>query len=176
MAKRTRATHTLCSLRPDSARSVQGSSFFVRLRASLPKNESSRLHLRMTYREKSRLVLFPQLHCLAEAEKGKIECSDCVLGDHTAIEGKDDGTYSCREVTINRIRQRDGSWYTPFRQSVEWFVCCLRDYCHLIASDGIYKAPTFDYRFRSDKDEVDFVHNICHGGIKDNGTRNTRCS
>ena len=51
----------------------------------------------MTYREKYRVVLHPQLR-LAEAEKGKIEYSGCVLGDRIAIEGKDDGIYSCRSA------------------------------------------------------------------------------
>lgn len=52
---------------------------------------------------------------------------------------------------------------------------CLGDDSYLATPDRVDQTTTFDNRFRADEDEIDFIHDISYGRIKNHSTRNAGC-
>ncbi len=53
----------------------------------------------------------------------------------------------------------------PFCHRIERDIRSLCDDGHLVASDSVDEAAALHHGFGSDEHDIDFVHNVRHGGV-----------
>lgn len=168
---------TLCSRRQDSWIFDRQSSSARRSRREAERLEES-IALSMTKASNSwtrRVRASQRVRRLAVGQIAGTRASlDCAWVGRTEKEGRDDEICNwkgCQRHIQGSACDDD----RPFGKGVEWFVFGSRDDSHLIAAHGVDQPSTLDDCLRTHKDEVNLVHDVCHGRVEHDRTRDA-CS